>query len=413
VRALVLTTSYPLGSRSLSGRFIEELLHGLTPRGWTFHVVTPAPPGGARRLTTGPITVEPVDYPWQRAGLVHTGGMPDRLARAPWLAAAVPGMWRALARAAARSANGGDFDLIWSHWLLSSGWIGAAVARAARLPHLATAHGGDVHLAERIAQWPGGRAVLRSRFEGARLCAPAAHTAARVEAALGIGPVAVAPLPADVTPAPAPARAPGAPLRLLFLGRFEAIKGAGLLIEAARLMGRTDVEVVMAGTGHEAPALRAAAEGLPCRIDFPGALTGDDRRAALGRADLLVVPSRRGRSGRAEGLPHAASLALATGTPVVAPEGGALAALLRAHDAGQVYAPGADDRSAARALAAAIEAFAADPDLRAGLRRGALEAGAAFHAERALPQWDHLLRGITGPAPAASARRALVLEPQR
>jgi hypothetical protein len=134
MRALVLTTSYPLSEESLSGRFIEELLHGLVPHGWSFHVVTPASPDGPRRFTSGPVTIEAVGYPGYRSGLVHDGGMPDRLALAPWLAAAVPGMTRAFAHAAARRARTEPLDLIWSHWLLPAGWIGAGLARATGLP---------------------------------------------------------------------------------------------------------------------------------------------------------------------------------------------------------------------------------------------------------------------------------------
>jgi glycosyltransferase involved in cell wall biosynthesis len=411
MRALVLTTSYPLSEESLSGRFIEELLHGLVPHGWSFHVVTPASPDGPRRFTSGPVTIEAVGYPGYRSGLVHDGGMPDRLALAPWLAAAVPGMTRAFAHAAARRARTEPLDLIWSHWLLPAGWIGAGLARATGLPHLVTAHGGDVHLVERLARVPGGRALLRGRFGRTQLSAPAAHTAARVQAALGLDPVRVAPLPAEVGAEGPGSRPAGGPLEVLFLGRFEAIKGAGLLLDAVGRLGRADVSVVMAGAGREASALRVAAGRLPCRVAFPGTLRGAARLHALRSADLLVVPSRRGRAGRMEGLPHAASLALANGTPVVAPEGGALAELVRAYGAGAVYEAGPDDRTASRALAGTLGRLAADPARRAALRRGALEAGAAFHARRAVPAWDRLLRASSWPPPGWRPA-ALALEPQ-
>jgi glycosyltransferase involved in cell wall biosynthesis len=413
MRALVLTTSWPLEAGSLSGRFLEELLRGLVPFGWTFDVVTPAPASGPLCMDDHAIRVEAVAFPGHRSGFAHAGGMPDRLAAAPWLAAAAPGMCAALARAAARRAA--DCDLVWSHWLLPSGWIGAGVARAARRPHLATAHGADVHLIERLVRVPGARAMLAARLGRTHLSAPAARTAARVRTALGTSEIDVAALPADAAPpAAGPPRTPGAPLGLLFLGRFERIKGADLLLGAARLPEAPALEIVMAGAGREEAALRAAARGVRWPVRFAGPLGGAARLAAVHAADLLVVPSRRTRSGRGEGLPHAASLALAGGTPVLASAGGALGELLQAHGAGVAFDAAGGDAAAARRLAAALARLARDPGALTALARGACAAGAAFRPPRALPVWDRLLRAAACAAsPRAASMGRLALEVTR
>lgn len=413
MRALVLTTSYPLDSSSVSGRFVEELLEGLVPRGWTFRVITPASAQGARRVQATGVSVEAVAYPGAGAGLAHAGGMPDRFAREPWLATLAPGMARALGSAAARALREEPFDLVWSHWLLPSGWIGAGVAQCAAAPHLATAHGGDVHLVERLARLPGGRTVLQRRFAATTLSAPAARTAERVQAALGTERVEFAPLPAAADPGVARHRDPAAPLRVLFLGRFEPIKGAGLLLQAAAAPGAPALEIVMAGAGSEEAALRAAAAALPSRVRFPGVLTGRDRIAALHAADVLVVPSRTARGGRGEGLPHAASLALAAGVPVIASGGGALADLIAAHGAGLVFDAGGTRGGAAARLAAALSALAGDLERHERLARCAAEAGAVFRPESALPVWDRLLRAAARRAAPAASPAALATRAAR
>lgn len=404
MRALVLTTSYPIGSGRLSGRFVQELLAGLVPHGWFFEVITPAPREGGAHLTRAGIRVEAVPFAGHRAGLAHDGGIPDRIAAAPWLAACVPGMTRGLARAAARRLHEMQFDLVWSHWLFPAGWIGAGLARRRGVPHLVTAHGGDVHLVERLARVPGGRAVLRARFAASHLSAPAARTAERVQCVLG-GPVAVAPLPADAAPVAERAARSGGPLAVLFLGRFEPIKGAALLLEAAAQPGMPPLEIVMAGAGTEEVSLRARAARLGVRVHFAGVLEGTARRHALAHADVLVVPSRRTRGGRGEGLPHAATLALAAGLPVVTADGGALADVVRTHGAGAVFDAEGDPRAAAGRLAAVLARLSTATSTRAALRRGALDAGAAHRPERALPAWARLLAragcGADGTRPGA------------
>lgn len=405
MRALVITTSWPLSSSSLSGRFLAELLEGLVGLGWRFDVVTPAAASGAMHLDGSSIRVTAVSYPGERHGLVHAGGIPDRLSKEPWLACLVPGMCTALAQAAARRAAA--CDLIWSHWLLPAGWIGARIARRRTLPHLATVHGGDVHLVERLVRAPGARAILAARFSDTRLSAPAERTARRIAAALRVDRVEAAPLPAGVlAPGVRRARTENDPLRLLFLGRFERIKGADLLLEAARRPQTPPLEIVLAGAGRETAMLEEAARTSPWPVRFTGPLTGATRSAALVDADLVVLPSRPGRE---EGLPHGASLALAAGTPVVTAAGGALEALLERHGAGVAFDPQGGDLAAADALATTLARLWREPGRLDALRRGAREAGESFHPQRALAAWDRVLRSAVR-APEERGPHALALE---
>jgi glycosyltransferase involved in cell wall biosynthesis len=432
-RALVITTSYPLSAGSLSGRFVRELLELLVARGWRFHVLTPAAAGGMPVASPPGIVVEPAPFPGAELGFAHDRGMPDRLAASPWQWALVPGLCSALERAGSRRLKEGGFDLIWSHWLIPGGVIGARLAARHDLPHLATAHGGDIHMIERLVRLPLARRALRTRFAGSNLAAPAARSAARVRVALGGVEVAVAPLPATgdegaraapgvhpekpSVPAPGPAgSSPSRPLRLLFLGRFEPIKGADLVLGAARHAAAGTIgEIVMAGAGSEAARLRALARDLVPPVRFPGPLEGAARRAAVCDADLLVAPSRRMASGRGEGLPHAASVALAAGTPVVAPRGGALGELIEVEGAGVSLPECGDDAQRARDLARCLDDIARDPARLAAMRAGACRAGAVFQPDHAVPRWDRILRSalVDRPSPPAPSLRVALVIPAR
>ncbi len=315
MKALVLTTSWPVRAGAMSGSFVRDLLRGLTAHGVEFEVVTPAPRGPVEDLDEPGIRVHVVPHPGAGARLVHGRGLPETLAAAPWTWTLVPPLLAALGRAATMRVRERRFDLVWSHWLLPSGWIGAGIARTAGLPHRITAHGSDIHSIERLARIPGMRTVMARAWRSSALSATSHTAGGRIARVLPGRRVAVCPLPA----APGTARPEPGPPALLFLGRFEPIKGPDLLLEASATLAAGDLaRVTLAGSGSLDDRLRGRARHIPHPVEFPGVIGGADKRSALERAHALVIPSRRMPDGRADGLPHAALEALAVGTPVIA-----------------------------------------------------------------------------------------------
>lgn len=392
MRALVLTSSYPVARGIVAGSFIRDLLRGLAGGGWEFEVVTPAPPGAGAPAAEPGIVVHPVSYPFARQLAAQRRGLPESLSAAPWRWLLVPGLALAMRDAAARRLERGGVDLVWSHWLFPAGLIGAGLARRHRLPHVVTAHGGDVHALERIVPLPGARAGLARTWNATRFSAPAPRTARRVEAALPGCRVEVVPLPAGAPDGVRGARAAArGPLHVLFLGRFEPIKGPDLLLEACARVPAAVGSVTLAGAGPLEPALRRRASAPNLTVRFAGVLDGAAKRAALGAADLVVLPSRVMRGGRGEGLPHAALEALSAGTALVAPAGGALGELITATGAGVTFEAGPGDRGRVAGLAAALESLARDPGRLAVLSARAAAAGAAFDPRRTLPAWSGFL----------------------
>jgi glycosyltransferase involved in cell wall biosynthesis len=110
---------------------------------------------------------------------------------------------------------------------------------------------------------------------------------------------------------------------LLFLGRLVPIKGVDVLLDALPGLGET-WQVVIAGAGPSEGDLRRRAQRLGVSIDWAGEVHGAARDALLGRADVVVIPSKPD-GGREEGMPRVALEALAAGAQLVVSDCGGLA----------------------------------------------------------------------------------------
>jgi len=210
------------------------------------------------------------------------------------------------------------------------------------------------------------RMVLR-RADGAH--APSAEVPPILrERGLGDQPVAVIPLGVDVRrfadAAPMPLPDIATP-RVGFIGRFEAVKGLDVLLEAFGML-KTRASLVLVGDGSERARLMAD------RVHVLRAVPYERIPSVLKALDVLVLPSvtilplHREQFGRvlAEGM--------AAGVPVVGSSSGAIPEVVG--DAGLVV----PERDPA-ALARAIDAVLSQPGLREQLvRRGRERAAERF-----------------------------------
>ncbi len=115
------------------------------------------------------------------------------------------------------------------------------------------------------------------------------------------------------------ARAPGTPVRLLFVGRFTSQKNLGMLIEVARLLhtrGGTPFELTLVGEGTALGPLQAAVErdGLQGIVRFRGQMPRERISEAFAEADIFVLTSDY------EGYPRVLMEAAAAGLPAVTTE---------------------------------------------------------------------------------------------
>ena len=310
LRVVHLTTSYPRHEGDFAGRFVADLVRGLSG-----HVdVSVLAPGGYR------------DF-----GLAYGRGLVGNLRRRPWLAPLlVVSMILAVRRAARRR------DLVHAHWLAAG-----AICVLARRRFVLTLHGSGT--AGRFADLELARRHPRLvRFVVRRAEVVICVSEALAEAARRCGARDVRRIPNGVE-LPASTGVEAEPAEVLFAGRLSPEKGIEELVAATEGMN-----LVVAGDG-------------PLRNLVPGALgfvPHEELEILYDRAAVVVLPSYR------EGMPLCVLEAMAHGRPVVASAVGGIPELVEDGVTGYLVEPGDVD-----GVRAALEKLLADPALRRRMGR--------------------------------------------
>ncbi len=178
-------------------------------------------------------------------------------------------------------------------------------------------------------------------------------------------------------PPPPPPRPPrdgtdaADPVVILSIGRKVEKKGYDDLLEAlARLPRALHWRFEHVGAGSLSDALKAQAEslGIAQRCLWHGAQPQKAVFAALARADLFVLASKKAADGDQDGLPNVLMEAAHQRLPLVSTHEAAIGEFIEDGSNGLLVAPGAPDE-----LAIALARLAADPDLRIRLAARAAE----------------------------------------
>lgn len=166
-------------------------------------------------------------------------------------------------------------------------------------------------------------------------------------------------------------RDPHDPVVVLSIGRKVEKKGFDDLLDAlARLPAALHWRFEHVGGGELGDALKARAErlGIASRCTWLGAQPQAEVFAALRRADVFVLASKKASDGDQDGLPNVLMEAAHQGVPLVATSAAAIAEFVDDDDNGLLVPPGTPD-----ALAGALGRMIVDPDLRLRLAERASE----------------------------------------
>lgn len=191
------------------------------------------------------------------------------------------------------------------------------------------------------------------------------------------------------------------PLRLLFAGRMDYLKGGRILLDAIAVarsrLGRP-LHLVLAGSGPDLEALGKRAVALQAddpqlSIEFTGWVDSARLQALFAQAHLLVLPSLWpepfGMVGLEAGLHRLPTAAFAVGgIPDWLKDG-----------VNGYLAPG--DRPSARGLAEAIVKCVHDPEIHRQLREGAIGVARQFSMERHLAALMQVFEEVVDRDPAA------------
>ncbi len=157
------------------------------------------------------------------------------------------------------------------------------------------------------------------------------------------------PSPVDMTSFPfgPPEWRPGAPLRLLAVGRLVEKKGFGDAIEALGhlIAAGLDARLTIAGLGPLEENLRSQALllGLNERLTFAGGVTHESIARLLAQSHIFLAPSRTAADGDKDASINTLKEAMATGIPFVATDHGGIPELVEGTDAGILAPEGRPD----------------------------------------------------------------------
>lgn len=258
------------------------------------------------------------------------------------------------------------YDIVHSHYWIS-GLMGRAIRDRWQIPHVVTFHTlGRVknHVLEATAETPE-RIQAESSLvaDSDRLLVPTARERSLLSEHYGAPGGRIGLVPCGVDLDRFKPRGKAASRRhlgldsdaeiLLFVGRFEAMKGLDNLIQAVGQLTRRPGArlIVVGGDGDGATETRklkslAATEGIEDRISFVGRQDPSRLPWYYSAADLLVMPSRY------ESFGMVALEALACGTPVVATRVGAMETVIDGRGNGLLAA-----ENQPTSLARAIDGF--------------------------------------------------------
>ncbi|HXG66155.1 MAG TPA: glycosyltransferase [Blastocatellia bacterium] len=361
-KLLILTSSFPRDPNDETCGYIRDFARSLAPE-FSVQVLAPpdkeagAWPQDAFTLTRSnsplPIAIDPFQASAD-LNCLTSGSIRVKLAACLSLLAFFLTAFRLARRA----------DVICSHWMLPSGFIGSLLSRLLARPHTVIEHSGALHLLMRMR---GGRFLVRFIIRGShRVITVSRNLKERLLALCPDAAGKIETIPMGITCAGEAKRLPqtDGEQTILFVGRLCPIKGVPVLLKAAeRLNG---ARVIIAGDGESRAKLEAMARRLSVKATFLGRIDAAQRERLFSLCDVAVIPSLALPDGRTEGRPVVCLEVMAAGLPVIASRTGGLAEIITDGYNGLLFAPGDD-----RMLSEKLQLVLSDSNLRQALARNA------------------------------------------
>jgi len=365
MKLLTFTTLYPDSTRPRHGIFIETRLRRLAVNGALESIVVAPVPWfpwrGARFGSYAAYARVPAAEERHGFRVIHPRyPLIPRIGMnvAPFLLAsfAVPAIKRLL-------TQGYDFDLIDAHYFYPDGVAAALIGKMLGKPVVISARGSDInvigeyYLPRKLIQYAARRAdhvVAVSSALRERLLALGVEPSKVSVFRNGVDTELFHPLPRDALRQ----RLGWDGQVLLAVGNLVPLKGYDIAI--ASLTHLPQALLILVGDGPERTALETQARelGVADRVKIVPPVNQAVLCEYYNAADQLILASR------SEGWPNVLLEAMACGTPVVASRAGGTPEIVRAPEAGRLFAP-----RAPRALAEAVSALAMNYPDRAATRR--------------------------------------------
>jgi glycosyltransferase involved in cell wall biosynthesis len=378
MRITVLTSSYPRFPGDGTAPFVQSISECLNELGHHVQVIAPYDPAvgvhPGQRVAVHRFRYTLVDK-WCIMG--HAKSLAGDIHFKPGVFFLLPFFLLAEFWSALQLARQQQAEIVYAHWVLPNGFVGAWVAQVLRVPLAISLHGSDIFVARsnRVLGW-----VVRRVFRQAAVITSCSEELRRVAIKLGASPdkvhiVAWGADPVRFHPAVTPLNRSdfgltGDDIVLVALGRIVPKKGFDVLVQAMPSLLRfcPRVHVLIGGDGFQMEQLLRLAEelGVSDHFHLPGRIPWDRAPDFLAMGDIFILPSVRDVAGNLDGLPTVLLEALALGKPVVAARIGGVPLVIEDGVNGILSPPG-DAGALSRAIALIIK----DGSLRTQLGRAA------------------------------------------
>lgn len=358
------------------GRVARDLAIGLAQRGHEIRILTAAIEGApATEILNNNVRVErilPMRKSAFQAGLIEMGKYDLSAVRR---GKTILREWKP--------------DLIHAHFAVPAGAAALALTKMSGIPYVLTAHLGDVPGAvpEKTDAWfqwvyPFTPPIWRN---AARVVAVSEFTRRMALKHYNV-PIQVIPNGVDSKALPVSIRKPvGAPLRLVFAGRFMEQKNPADLIQALISLQDLPWHCSMLGDGPLLEPLRETIrqKGLVDRFNLPGWVTPEQVLDEFSRSDLLVLPSR------SEGLSVVGVQALAMGLALVLSNAGGNLELVNQGENGFLFPVGAVD-----VLTESLRKLISQPSLLQAAQSKSLEMAKKYELASVITQYEEVFLGL-------------------
>lgn len=383
--AVIVATTFPARPGDGTPEFVLTLARSI--RAFDVTVIVPRVPGAPRDDLVDGVRVRRAAYfpaRWER--LAEDAILP-RLRAEPWRVVEVPFLVASLFLATWREVRRRRAVVVNSHWIVPAGLVALAIKLFTGVPYVVTVHGADAYtLRGRLAAQIK-RLVVRRAAAVLPVSGDIAHT-------LGIGarsPVLRMGVDTDAVRRATGDRSPEHGL-VVFVGRLADKKGVDVLIDALARVPGLRAEVIGDGPDRRALEERARRVGVGERVRFAGRLPKSEVLRAIGRAEVVVIPSKVGAGGDMEGTPVVLCEAMAAGTAVVASDLGGLGECIVDGKTGLLVPPGDVD-----ALVATLRTVASGTvDLESIRRAAADEAARALDIHEVGRAYDQVMSEAAG-----------------
>lgn len=375
-RLLCVTSSFPRWKDDSTTPFVLHLAKDLQDIGWQVDVLAPHAPGAATKEIMAGVNVERFRYLWpsSQETVCYQGGALINLRKNKTNAIKLPMLviaeWAGLFRRLAMR----DYDVLHSHWVLPQGFTGVMSAAPLRIPHVVTAHGGDIFSLQGRINNGFKRFVLHHAdavtvnstvtLNAVSQIAPGLKELYRIP--MGVSSRTSGKNDTEVQHIRDQYTRGNGPL-IAFAGRLIEEKGIEDLLLAINRMvpALPEVSAIIIGEGQDRHAFEnmCTSLGLNDRVKFLGWIQPESVGRHLAAADVFVGPSRKTKDGWMEAQGLTFLEAMMARTPVVATRSGGLVDSVRHEDTGLLVNERAPDE-----IATAVKKLLNEPLLAGKLR---------------------------------------------